>query len=80
MNQCQKYQSLLLDILHASQGVPRAETWLITECRLAGYVNASIRDSLDTLETHNLVSSKLDPLGVRRWEITQKGILTIEQL
>lgn len=73
MNNAQKIQSLILELLEASNGIARTIDWIHMEIRVAGYSAQGLRDELDILESRGLIASAPDGLGVRRWTLTEAG-------
>lgn len=72
MTEDQKAISLILDLLHASKGVPRAYPYLETEMKLAGR-RCELPSILDQMADAKLIASHKDALGIRRYTITPAG-------
>lgn len=73
MTNDQRDKSLLLEILHASRGLPRTAQWLGTEMRLAGRGVPDIHGLLREMERKGLVFSDEDGLGILRYFLTPEG-------
>lgn len=72
MTEDQKAVSLILDLLKASQKVPRTFHWIETEMRLAGR-RCELPALLEILLEGKMIATEKDGLGVRRYTITDKG-------
>ena len=72
MPEDQKAISTVLDLLHASRGVPRTLSWIEAELRLAGR-RAETPAILDLMLDKKLVAATKDALGIRRYSLTTTG-------
>ena len=72
MTEDQKAISLILDLLHASKGIPRTLPWIEAEIKLAGR-RVETPAILETMEDSKLVASARDGLGIRRYTLTAAG-------
>lgn len=72
MTEDQKSISLILDLLHASKGVPRTYQWIETEVKLAGR-RCELPAILETMVEKKFLATEKDALGVRRYTLTPAG-------
>lgn len=72
MTEDQKAMSLILELLHASKGVPVPMSRLTADVKYCGYRN-EISGVLDLMEDRKLIERFPDPLGVRRYVMTDAG-------
>lgn len=79
MTEDQKAFSLILDLLHASKGVPRTGAWIAAEVRYAG-LRAEVPALLELLEDKKLIATARDALGVRRHTLTPAGKEALDAL
>ena len=71
MTEDTKSISLILDLLNATR-VPRTLAWIETEMKLAGR-RCETPTILEDMTDKELLHSRKDGLGIRRWSITSKG-------
>jgi len=72
MTEDQKAMSLILELLHAAKGVPVAAARLASDAKYCGYRN-DLTGVLDLMEERGLIDRFPDPLGVRRYVMTDAG-------
>lgn len=63
---------MILEILHASRGVPRTYAWVEAETRRAGY-RMELATMLEILREGKLITREKDGLGIYRFTITPAG-------
>lgn len=79
MTEDQKAISLILDLLHASKGIPKPLTWIAEEIRLAGR-RVETPAILDIMQDAKLIASAKDALGIRRYTLTPTGRQALDLL
>lgn len=72
MTEDQKAMSLILELLHASKGVPVAESRLASEVRYCGFRN-EIHGVLRRMVKDKLIAETEDGLGIVRYVMTPAG-------
>jgi hypothetical protein len=72
MTEDQKAMSLILELLHASKGVPVAASRLASDAKYCGFRN-DLTGVLDLMEERKLIKRFPDGLGVRRYLMTESG-------
>lgn len=80
MTEDQKAKSTVLEILHASRGLPRTRQWIETELRLAGRRPSDLPCILDLMVVEDLIAKVTDRLGVTRYTITADGRDALDSL
>lgn len=79
MTEDQKAISLILELLANSRQIPRTLAWLETEVRLAGR-RAELPAILENMADSKLLTSERDALKIRRYAITEAGLLALRDL
>lgn len=79
MTEDQKAISLILDLLHASKGIPRTLPWIEAEIKLAGR-RVETPAILETMQDSKLIASAKDALGIRRYTLTPTGRQALDLL
>ena len=80
MTEDQKAMGVILEVLAASRRVPRTWGWVAGELRLAGRRAPDVPGLLERMEAAGLVAAAADDLGVRRWEVTARGLEALADL
>ncbi len=79
MTEDQKAISLVLELLHASKGIPQTYRWLETEVKLAGR-RCELPAILEQMTDAKLIASEKDALRIRRYTITPAGREALDNL